>query len=96
MEPEIADKSVSYIIQRVTASGKPGRKPVGNTHIITLQTTLLPFFTATNAIGLTRIPQEALEKPIELATNPDGSPKFSRGGRLVTLMNKDISKHIKL
>ena len=43
---------------------------------IDLETVWVPFFTATNAMGGTSIPHEALGCPLRLAYNKDNSVKF--------------------
>jgi hypothetical protein len=63
---------------------------------IDLETVWLPFFTATNTMGDTRIPHEALGAPLRLTYNPDGSVKFSKAGRPVIKVAKDISDNVKL
>ena len=47
---------------------------------IDLETVWLPFFTATNTMGDTTVPADALGAPIRLAYNQDGTVKFSKGG----------------
>ena len=74
-----------------------GKKPAGRrVWSIDLETVWLPFFLATNTMGETNIPAEALGAPLRLAYNADGSVKFSKTGRPVTKVVKDISDNIKL
>jgi len=63
---------------------------------IDLETVWLPFFTATNTQGDTAIPHEALGAPLRLAYNQDGSVKFSKAGKPVVKVAKDISDNVKL
>ena len=63
---------------------------------IPLETTWLPFFTATNAMGDTAIPLDALGCPIRLAYDKDGSVKFSKSGRPVSKVAKPISDSVTL
>lgn len=58
---------------------------------IDLETVWLPFFTATNLMGDTAIPLDALGCPIRLAYDKDGSVRFGRTGRPVTKVAKPIS-----
>jgi len=58
---------------------------------IDLETVWLPFFTATNLMGDTAIPLDALGCPIRLAYNKDGSVRFGRTGRPITKVAKPIS-----
>ena len=44
----------------------------------------------------TRIPHEALGAPLRLAVNSDGSVKFSKAGKPVIRVAKDISDSVKL
>ena len=62
---------------------------------IGLETTLIPFFTATNATGTTAIPADALGAPIRLAYEKDGSVKFSPTGRPVTRVAKPITEQVR-
>ena len=63
---------------------------------IDLETTWLPFFTATNTMGDTAIPADALGSPIRLAYDKDGSVKFSKSGRPVSRVAKPISDSVTL
>jgi len=63
---------------------------------IDLETAWLPFFTATNTMGETRIPAEALGAPLRLAYNPDGAVRFSKSGRPVIRVAKDIADNVRL
>lgn len=63
---------------------------------IPLEQVWLPFFTATNATGDTRLSSDVLGAPIRLAYNKDGSVKFSNAGRPVTRVAKDLSDTIRL
>lgn len=74
-----------------------GRKPAGRrVWSIDLELIWLPFLTATNVMGDTRIPHEALGAPLRLAYDADGSVKFSKTGRPITKVAKDISDTIRM
>jgi len=74
-----------------------GKKPAGRrVWSIDLETVWLPFFYATNTMGETNIPAEALGAPLRLAYNADGSVKFSKSGRPVTKVAKELSDNIRL
>ena len=74
-----------------------GKKPAGRrVWGIDLATTWLPFFTATNVMGDTAIPADALGCPLRLGYNADGSVKFSKTGRPVTKVAKDIADSVRL
>ena len=76
---------------------KPNGKGTGRrVWSIDLETVWLPFFTATNTMGDTAIPHEALGAPLRLAYNPDGSAKFSKSGRPVIRVVKDIGDSVRL
>jgi hypothetical protein len=74
-------------------AGKPQGRKVWS---VDLETVWLPFFTATNAMGNTAIPSEALGAPLRLGYNKDGSVKFSNSGRPVIRVAKDLSDSVKL
>ena len=63
---------------------------------IDLETVWLPFLTATNTMGDTAIPADALGCPIRLAFDKDGSVKFSKSGRPVSRVAKPISNSVTL
>ena len=63
---------------------------------IDLETVWLPFLTATNTMGDTALPPDALGCPIRLAYEKDGSVKFSKTGRPVTRVAKAISDSVTL
>jgi len=63
---------------------------------IDLETVWLPFLTATNTMGDTAIPVDALGCPIRLAFDKDGSVKFSKTGRPVSRVARPISDSVTL
>ena len=63
---------------------------------IDLETVWLPFFTATNAMGDTAIPYDALGCPIRLAYDKDGSVKFGKTGRPVSRVAKPLADSVTL
>jgi len=74
-----------------------GKKPAGRRiWSIDLETIWLPFFTATNTMGDTAIPSDALGAPLRLAFNADGSVKFSKTGRPVNKVAKELSNSVQL
>jgi hypothetical protein len=74
-----------------------GRKPQGRkAWSIDLESVWIPFFTATNTIGDTHLPPEALGAPIRLAYDADGSVRFSKTGRPITKVAKDLSDTIRM
>ena len=74
-----------------------GKKPSGRrVWGIDLETIWLPFFLATNTQGDTAIPADALGAPLRLGYNTDGSVKFSRTGRPVTKVVKDVADSVRL
>lgn len=77
---------------------KPTTKPEQGRKVwsIDLVATWLPFFTATNTMGDTAIPSDALGAPLRLAYNKDGSVKFSRNGRPTTRVVKSIGDSVRL
>ena len=84
----------SYIKSLLMPNGK---KPTGRRiWSIDLETVWLPFFTATNIMGDTHLPPDALGAPLRLAYDQDGSVKFSKTGRPVTKVVKDIADSVKM
>ncbi len=76
----------------------PTTKPPAGRRVwsIDLETVWLPFLTATNTMGDTAIPFDALGSPIRLAYDKDGSVKFSKSGRPVSRVAKPISDSVTL
>lgn len=74
-----------------------GNKPAGRrVWSVDLEGVWLPVFTATNTMGDTAIPHEALGAPLRLAYNPDGTVRFSKTGRPVVRVAKEIADSVKL
>jgi len=74
-----------------------GRKPAGRkAWSIDLETIWIPFFTATNTVGDTHIPVDALGCPLRLAYDADGSVRFSKAGRPITKVAKDLADTIRM
>jgi hypothetical protein len=74
-----------------------GNKPRGRrVWSIDLESVWLPFLTSTNTVGDTAIPVDALGAPLRLAYNADGSVKFSKAGRPVTKVAKEVADSVKL
>lgn len=63
---------------------------------IELENVWLPFFTATNAMGDTAIPVDALGCPLRLQYDKDGAVKFSPNGRPVIRVAKPISEAVSM
>ena len=63
---------------------------------IDLESVWLPFFTATNVMGETAINADALGAPLRLAYSADGEVKFSKTGRPVTKVVKELAESVKL
>ena len=84
-----------YIQALLSPNGKT--KPQGRKiWSIDLETIWLRFFTATNTMGDTAIPHEALGAPLRLAYEADGEVKFSKTGRPVIKVVKDIAEATRL
>ena len=86
--------SPSYIKNLLTPTTKPkqGRKAWS----IDLETVWLPFLTATNVMGDTAIPHDALGAPLRLAYGKDGAVKFGSSGRPTIRIAKPLSDTIAL
>jgi hypothetical protein len=87
------DDKYGYITEIVKASGK--KTSERKVWSIGLETTLIPFFVATNTIGKTSIDRDAIGSPTRLAYNDDGSVKFSKTGRPIIKVAKPISDQVK-
>ena len=74
------------------AKSPTGRRAWG----IDLETVWLPFLTATNTMGDTAIPSDALGSPLRLAYDKDGGVKFSKAGRPITRIAKPIAESVTL
>lgn len=83
----------NYIQRLVTPTAKKGN--ARKVWSVDLEQVWLPFFVATNANGDTAIPHEAIGAPIRLAYNPDGTVKFSKSGKPVTKVAKELGEQIR-
>lgn len=84
----------SYITALLTPNGH--KSAVKRVWGIDLATCWLPFFTATNTQGDTAIPADAMGCPMRLGYSADGSVKFSKTGRPVTKVVKDIADNVRM
>ena len=88
------EQTPSYIKQLLMPNGKS--KQGRRVWSIDLETVWLPLLHATNVMGDTAIPAEALGAPIRLGYDKDGAVKFSNSGRPVTKVVKEISQTVTL
>jgi hypothetical protein len=73
------------------------KKPQGRkVWSIDLETVWIPFFTATNTVGDTVIPSDALGCPMRLAYDKAGAVRFSQSGRPVIRVAKELSDNVRL
>ena len=73
------------------------RKPQGRrVWSIDLESVWLPFFTATNTMGDTAIPSEAIGCPLRLGYDKAGQVRFSQAGRPVIRVAKELGDSVKL
>jgi len=73
-----------------------GNKPRGRkVWSIDLETVWLPFFMATNIMGDTAIPNDALGAPLRLSYNQDGTAKFNKSGRPTIKVVKELADSIR-
>ena len=63
---------------------------------IDLQQVWLPFFTATNTMGDTAIPSQAIGCPLRLGYDKTGAVRFSQAGRPVIRVAKELGDNIRL
>ena len=89
------EQRAAYIRSLVRPSvngNKNGRKVWS----IDLETFWVPFFTATTTSGDKVVSAEALGAPLRLAKDSDGSVKFSKSGKPVIKVVKEIADGVKL
>ena len=84
----------SYIKQLLMPNGnkRQGRRVWG----VDLETVWLPFFHATNVMGDTTFPADVLGAPIRLGYDKDGAVKFTKSGRPVTKVVKELTQTVTL
>lgn len=88
------EKTPNYIKALLMPSAKA---PAGRrAWSIDIESVWLPFFTATNTMGDTAIPHDALGAPLRLVYAKDGSVRFSTNGRPVTRIVKELGDNIRL
>ena len=63
---------------------------------IELGMTWVPYFTATNAVGITALPSAALGAPLRLRLGKDGSVQFSKAGRPALSVASELRNEVKL
>ena len=74
-----------------TVATKPQGRKVWS---IDLETVWIPFFTASNTMGDTKISNDALGAPLRLGKEKDGTVKFRDDGRPVLTVVKELSKAV--
>jgi len=73
------------------------RKPAGRkAWSIDLEQVWIPFFLATNTTGDTCLPADSLGCPIRLGYEADGSVKFTKSGRPVTKIERELAGSIRV
>jgi hypothetical protein len=77
---------------------KPQRKQGGDKRAwsISMTTTWVPFYTATNTKGLTSIAPDVLGAPVRLARDKDGTIKFNKVGQPMTRVHPVLAEHVKV
>ena len=88
--------SPSYILANRLLQPNGNKRQGRRVWSIDLETVWLPFFHASNVMGRTAIPAEALGAPIRLSYDKDGAVKFSNSGTPVTKVVKEIAQSVKL
>ena len=63
---------------------------------IDLEQVWVPFFTATNTMGDTAIPSQAIGCPLRLGYDKTGAVRFSQAGRPVIRVAKEIADNVRL
>ncbi len=75
---------------------RPGKVADRKVWSVELLGVWIPFFTATNTAGVSAIPAEALGAPLRLQKEQDGTPKFSKSGRPVLKVVREISDQVRI
>ncbi len=90
-----AEQRAAYMRSLVQplANGNKGGRRVWS---IDLETFWLPYFTAHNVAGNSNVAPEALGAPLRLAKDADGKVRFSKAGKPVIRVVKDIADGVKL
>ena len=63
---------------------------------IDVESVWVPFFTATNVMGETDLPDDVLGAPIRLARSKDGEIRFNDSGRPITRVHPDLNAQVTL
>jgi len=89
------EQRAAYVrsLVRPSVNGKQNGRKVWS---IDLETFWVPFFTATTTSGDKVVSGEALGAPLRLAKDSDGSVKFSKSGKPVIRVVKEIAEGVKL
>ncbi len=88
-------KTPSYVKSLLQHSnGKKG--PSRKVWSIDLESTWVPFFTATNVMEETAVPSEDLGAPLRLVKAKDGSVKFTQSGRPSMRIAPVLNGHIRM
>ncbi len=88
------NSNYDYITEMVKPNGK--KTSERKVWSIGLESTLIPFFVATNATGRTKLDRDAIGSPLRLAYNDDNSVKFNKAGKPVIKVAKAISDQVKV
>ncbi len=90
-----AEQRAAYIrsLVRPSVSGNKNGRKVWS---IDLETFWVPFFTATTTSGAKVVSSEALGAPLRLVKDTDGAVKFSKSGKPVIKVVKEIADGVKL
>jgi hypothetical protein len=84
--------SNEMVVEMVKGTGK--KQAEKRVWSIPLESTLLPFFTATNAQGITQIDRDAIGSPLRVAKKEDGTPRISKAGKLTIQVAKPIRDQV--
>ncbi len=74
----------------------PGSASGKKSWSIDVETVLVPFFTATNAMGDTQLSPETLGAPIRLGIQKDGSVRFTQTGRPSMRIAPELTQQVKI
>jgi len=88
-------KTPSYI-KSLLQQGNGKKGPSRKVWSIDLETTWVPFFTATNVMAETSVPSDELGAPLRLVKAKDGTVKFTQSGRPSMRIAPVLNGHIRM
>lgn len=63
---------------------------------VDVETVWVPYFTATNVMGRSRLPSDVLGAPLRLRYDKDGTPRFDKSGKPTYSVAKSLSDQVRI